>query len=43
LATLIDAEIIKRNIELTRFPVPTAEIITGDTIDYPGPRCERQI
>ncbi|MGQ4648091.1 Npun_R2479 family HD domain-containing metalloprotein [Lyngbya aestuarii] len=32
---LIDAEIIKRNIELTRFPVPKAED-HQDTINYPG-------
>lgn len=33
--TLIDAEVIKRNIELTRFPVPTAED-HQDTRHYPG-------
>jgi hypothetical protein len=32
---LIDAEIIKRNIELTRFPVPVAED-HQDTNNYPG-------
>lgn len=32
---LIDAEVVKRNIELTRFPVPTAED-HQDTIQYPG-------
>lgn len=32
---LIDAEIIKRNIELTRFPIPM-ECDSADTIDYPG-------
>jgi hypothetical protein len=32
---LIDTEVIKRNIELTRFPVPTAED-HKDTTDYPG-------
>lgn len=32
---LIDAEIIKRNIELTRFPVPSVED-HRDTINYPG-------
>ena len=32
---LIDAEVIKRNIELTRFPVPKAED-HQDTINYPG-------
>lgn len=32
---LIDAEVIKRNIELTRFPVPKAED-HQDTISYPG-------
>ena len=32
---LIDAQIVKRNIELTRFPVPADEA-HGDTIDYPG-------
>ena len=32
---LIDAEVIKRNIELTRFPVPSIED-HQDTIDYPG-------
>lgn len=32
---LIDAEAIKRNIELTRFPVPTDED-HQDTTDYPG-------
>lgn len=33
--TLIDADVIKRNIELTRFPVPTAED-HQDTKYYPG-------
>ncbi|HEY9811122.1 MAG TPA: Npun_R2479 family HD domain-containing metalloprotein [Halomicronema sp.] len=32
---LIDAEVIKRNIELTRFPVPTKED-HQDTVNYPG-------
>jgi hypothetical protein len=32
---LIDAERIKRNIELTRFPVPEAEDL-NDTVNYPG-------
>ncbi|MEB3828678.1 Npun_R2479 family HD domain-containing metalloprotein [Phormidium sp. CCY1219] len=32
---LIDAEAIKRNIELTRFPVPKAED-HQDTVDFPG-------
>lgn len=32
---LIDAEVIKRNIELTRFPVPSRED-HQDTIHYPG-------
>ncbi|MEW5856793.1 MAG: Npun_R2479 family HD domain-containing metalloprotein [Cyanobacteriota bacterium] len=32
---LIDAELIKRNIELTRFPVPKAED-HQDTVNYPG-------
>jgi len=32
---LIDAEVIKRNVELTRFPVPAAEDHQGTT-DYPG-------
>ncbi|OLP18754.1 metal-dependent phosphohydrolase [Leptolyngbya sp. 'hensonii'] len=32
---LIDAEQVKRNIELTRFPVPIAED-HQDTVDYPG-------
>ena len=32
---LIDAELIKRNIELTRFPVPAAED-HQDTVNYPG-------
>lgn len=32
---LLDTEIIKRNIELTRFPIPTAED-HQDTTDYPG-------
>jgi hypothetical protein len=32
---LIDAEVIKRNIELTRFPVPSIED-HQDTIHYPG-------
>lgn len=32
---LIDAEVIKRNIELTRFPVPKAED-HQDTVNYPG-------
>jgi len=32
---LIDAEIIKRNIELTRFPVPAVED-HQDTVNYPG-------
>lgn len=32
---LIDAELIKKNIELTRFPVPAAED-HQDTIHYPG-------
>lgn len=32
---LIDAEVIKRNIELTRFPVPKAED-HQDTISFPG-------
>lgn len=32
---LIDTEIIKRNIELTRFPVPADEA-HGDTFNYPG-------
>ncbi|MGA7938197.1 MAG: Npun_R2479 family HD domain-containing metalloprotein, partial [Kovacikia sp.] len=32
---LIDAELIKRNIELTRFPVPAAED-HQDTINFPG-------
>ncbi len=32
---LIDAEVIKRNIELTRFPVPAAED-HQETISYPG-------
>lgn len=32
---LIDAELIKRNIELTRFPVPNRED-HQDTINYPG-------
>ncbi|HIK19301.1 MAG TPA: metal-dependent phosphohydrolase [Leptolyngbyaceae cyanobacterium M33_DOE_097] len=32
---LIDAEVIKRNIELTRFPVPAAED-HQDTVNYPG-------
>ncbi len=32
---LIKAEVIKRNIELTRFPVPSEED-HRDTIDYPG-------
>lgn len=32
---LIDAEVIKRNIELTRFPVPKAED-HQDTANYPG-------
>lgn len=32
---LIDAELIKRNIELTRFPVPKAED-HKDTLNYPG-------
>lgn len=32
---LIDAEVIKRNIELTRFPVPADED-HKDTINYPG-------
>lgn len=32
---LIDAEVIKRNIELTRFPVPSVED-HQDTIHYPG-------
>lgn len=32
---LIDVEILKRNVELTRFPVPTAED-HQDTTDYPG-------
>ncbi|HEY9676183.1 MAG TPA: Npun_R2479 family HD domain-containing metalloprotein [Waterburya sp.] len=34
-SNLIDAELIKRNIELTRFPVPADEEHT-DTINYPG-------
>lgn len=33
--TLIDAEEIKRNIELTRFPIPTDED-HKDTVNYPG-------
>lgn len=33
--TLIDAEVIKHNIELTRFPVPTAED-HQNTVNYPG-------
>jgi hypothetical protein len=33
--TLIDAEVIKKNIELTRFPVPSAED-HQDTQNYPG-------
>lgn len=32
---LIDAELIKRNIELTRFPVPTDDD-HQDTVNYPG-------
>ena len=32
---LIDAEVIKRNIELTRFPVPKAED-HQDTVNFPG-------
>jgi hypothetical protein len=32
---LIDAEVIKRNIELTRFPVPAKED-HQDTVNYPG-------
>jgi hypothetical protein len=32
---LIDAELVKRNIELTRFPVPTDEDYQ-DTVNYPG-------
>ncbi|KKI99839.1 Npun_R2479 family HD domain-containing metalloprotein [Prochlorothrix hollandica] len=32
---LIDAELVKRNIELTRFPVPSAED-HQDTINFPG-------
>jgi len=32
---LIDAELVKRNIELTRFPVPTDEYYQ-DTVNYPG-------
>jgi hypothetical protein len=32
---LIDAKVIKRNIELTRFPVPIAED-NQDTVNYPG-------
>jgi hypothetical protein len=32
---LIDADVIKRNIELTRFPVPAAED-HQDTVNYPG-------
>ncbi|TAF65090.1 MAG: metal-dependent phosphohydrolase [Oscillatoriales cyanobacterium] len=32
---LIDAELVKRNIELTRFPVP-AEEDYQDTVNYPG-------
>ncbi|MEC4983701.1 MAG: metal-dependent phosphohydrolase [Oscillatoria sp. PMC 1068.18] len=33
--TLIDAELIKRNIELTRFPVPNQDD-HQDTVNYPG-------
>lgn len=32
---LIDAELVKRNIELTRFPIPADEDYQ-DTLDYPG-------
>ena len=32
---LIDAELVKRNIELTRFPVPAGED-HQDTVNYPG-------